>query len=86
MLQDTRWIIPDHLAANTTSGLMIGLLDIHNYDNLTACFYDSDTLNDQIDQVIQLLIGKKNENLAQAVKMISQISQQMPNRLEDCSD
>ena len=46
---------------------MIGLLDRHNYDNLTGCFSFEDFFNDDVDNVLNLLVSKTNVNIAKAI-------------------
>ena len=64
-------------AADTTSGFMIGLLDRHNYDNLTGCFTFEDFFNNDIDDVLNLLVSKTNENIAKAVNKMSRTANEM---------
>ena len=56
---------------------MIGLLDRHNYDNLTACFTFEDFFNSDVDDVLNLLVTKTNENIAKAVNKISRTANEM---------
>ena len=56
---------------------MIGLLDRHNYDNLTGCFTFEDFFNRDIDDVLNLLVSKTNENIAKAVNKMSRTANEM---------
>ena len=71
MLQDITRMGSNQKAADTASGLMIGLLDLHNYDNLTACFHDPESFIEQVEAALELLVSRKNENIAEAVHKIS---------------
>ena len=71
-------------AADITSGLMIGLVDRENFDNMTGCFTDAEVYNDQIDQVLTLLETKKNENIAKAVQKLADTVYTLPDKLSNC--
>ena len=86
MLQDINRMGPNQIAADTASGFMIGLLEIHNYDNLTACFHEPEAFSQQIQDALDLLVSKKNESIAEAIHKIAQVTNLMPNTLFDCSE
>ena len=77
---------PDQQAADTVSGMIIGLLDIQNYDNLTACFQNPETFNSQVDSAIELLVSKTNENIVESVDLIAKEFSQMPEYFAACSE
>ena len=74
------------MAADTTSGFLIGLLDRHNYDNLTSCFHGSDTFNQRIEAALDAFVTKTNENILGGVRTIASIMNLMPDHLFDCSE
>ena len=74
------------MAADTTSGFLIGLFDRHNYDNLTACFHSPETFNQRIDAALNAFVSKTNENILGGVRTIVSIMNLMPDHLFDCSD
>ena len=83
-MQPTGSISAEQEAANLTSGLMIGLVDRQNYDNLTACFNDAERFNNEIKDAITLLKSKTNENIAKSVRKIADVAKEMPDYLNSC--
>ena len=83
-MQPTGNISAKQEAANLTSGLMIGLVDRQNYDNLTACFNDAEGFNNEIKEVLTLLKSKTNENIAKSVRKIADVAKEMPDYLNSC--
>ena len=77
--------IPSQRAADLTSGLLIGLVDRENFDNLTGCFTEVDSYNDQMDQVLTLLETKKNENIAKGVQKLADTIYTLPDKLSNCT-
>jgi len=77
-------IYTDQKAADMTSGLIIGLVDRENFDNLTACFTEVDSFNEQMDKVLTLFESKQNENIAKGVTKLADTIYTLPDKLSNC--
>ena len=84
MMQPVDDSLQEQQAGDLTSGLMIGLVQRENFDNLTACFSDVKDFNDQIDEVLTLFETKKNENIAKAVQKLADTIYTLPDKLSNC--
>lgn len=65
---------------------MIGLLDIQNYDSLTTCYQNSEEFNNLVSSVIELLVSKTNEHIAESVNLMANEFSKMPENFKACSE
>ena len=85
MMQPIGYIDSEQKAADLISGLMIGLIQIDNYDNLTACMEKpADDFVKHISKVLTLLETRSNENLAKAVQKLGDTIYTLPDMLSNC--
>lgn len=76
---------PANQAADFTSGLLIGLVNRENFDNLTSCFADRpDDFNTSIKNVLTLFGSKTNENIAMGVQALANTMKKLPDQISNC--
>ena len=67
-----------------TSGLIIGLVDRENFNNMTACFTEVESFNEQMDKVLTLFESKQNENISKGVTKLADTIYTLPDKLSNC--